>query len=83
VIEIRQQKHTIKNHLKELREEKDWTQKKIADELNITRQTVYSIEKGTYNPSLLLAFKIAKLFDCKIEDIFTFQEEKPETRKYG
>ncbi len=68
--------YKIKNRLKELREKKNWTQKKLADDLNITRQTVYAIEKGTYNPSLLLAFKIARVFKCKIEDIFRLEEQE-------
>lgn len=76
MIEIKKQMYKIKNRLKELREKKNWTQKKLADDLNITRQTVYAIEKGTYNPSLLLAFKIARVFKCKIEDIFRLEEQE-------
>ena len=66
----------IKNRLRVLRAEREWTQEELAGELKITRQTVIAIEKGKYNPSLNLAFKMAKLFDCKIEDIFTFEEER-------
>ncbi|MFX0014438.1 MAG: helix-turn-helix transcriptional regulator [Promethearchaeota archaeon] len=65
----------IKNRLKELRKENSLTQEELANKLNITRQTVIAIEKGKYNPSLTLAFKIARLFDCKIEDIFIFAEK--------
>ncbi|MFX0119471.1 MAG: helix-turn-helix transcriptional regulator [Candidatus Hodarchaeota archaeon] len=61
--------------MKELRKENSLTQEELANKLNITRQTVIAIEKGKYNPSLTLAFKIARLFDCKIEDIFIFAEK--------
>lgn len=64
----------IKNRLKELRKEYHLTQEELANKLKITRQTVIAIEKGKYNPSLNLAFKFARLFDCKIEDIFIYQE---------
>lgn len=66
----------IRNRLKVLRVECEWTQEELAQKLNITRQTVIAIEKGKYNPSLNLAFKMAKLFNCKIEDIFIFEEKK-------
>lgn len=58
-----------------LRAENDWTQQDVANKLNISRQTISAIEKGKYNPSLGLAFKIARLFKCKIEDIFIFEEK--------
>ncbi|MFX1517356.1 MAG: helix-turn-helix transcriptional regulator [Promethearchaeota archaeon] len=64
----------MKNRLKELRKEYHLTQEELANKLKITRQTVIAIEKGKYNPSLNLAFKFARLFDCKIEDIFIYQE---------
>ena len=64
----------IKNRLKELRKEYNFTQEELANKLKITRQTVIAIEKGKYNPSLNLAFKFARLFDCRIEDIFIYQE---------
>lgn len=64
----------IKNRLKVFRAENDWTQQDVASRLNISRQTISAIEKGKYNPSLGLAFKIARLFNCKIEDIFIFDE---------
>ena len=60
----------MKNRLKVLRAERDWTQANLADELGVTRQTVNAIEKGKFDPSLPLAFKIARLFDLSIEDIF-------------
>ena len=60
----------MKNRLKVLRAERDWTQANLADELGVTRQTVNAIEKGKFDHSLPLAFKIARLFESSIEDIF-------------
>ena len=60
----------MKNRLKVLRAERDWTQADLAKALEVSRQTVNAIETGKYDPSLPLAFKIAKLFEKKIEDIF-------------
>ncbi|MBT3617118.1 MAG: helix-turn-helix transcriptional regulator [Verrucomicrobia bacterium] len=60
----------MKNRLKVLRAELDWTQANLADELGVSRQTVNAIEKGKFDPSLPLAFKVARLFDLSIEDIF-------------
>ncbi len=63
------------NLIKEKRNALGLTQDKLAEELEVSRQTIISLEKGRYNPSLNLAFKIAKLFDCLIEDIFSPEEE--------
>lgn len=60
----------MKNRLKVLRAERDWTQADLADELEVSRQTVNAIETGKYDPSLPLAFKIARLFELPIEQIF-------------
>ena len=60
----------MKNCLKLLRAERDWTQANLADQLGVSRQTVNAIEKGKFDPSLPLAFKVARLFDLSIEDIF-------------
>ena len=60
----------MKNRLKVLRAERDWTQANLADKLGVTRQTDNSIEKGKFDPSLPLAFKIARLFELSIEEIF-------------
>ena len=60
----------MKNRLKVLRAEHDWTQADLAAQLNVTRQTVNAIEKGKYDPSLPLAFKIAGVFQMPIEQIF-------------
>ena len=61
----------MKNRLKVLRAERDWSQADLADHLNVSRQTVNAIETEKYDPSLPLAFKIATLFGKKIEEIFT------------
>lgn len=60
----------MKNRLKVLRAERDWSQAKLAELLDVSRQTINAIETGKYDPSLPLAFKIAALFGLKIEDIF-------------
>jgi putative transcriptional regulator len=61
----------MKNRLKVLRAERDWTQADLADQLQVTRQTINAIEKGKYDPSLPLAFKLAALFGMRIETIFS------------
>jgi putative transcriptional regulator len=58
------------NLLKNWREKKGWTQEKLADESGVTRQTIISIEKGKYVPSLELALKFAGIFGCKVEELF-------------
>ena len=60
----------MKNRLKVLRAERDWSQGELAERLQISRQSVNAIETGKYDPSLPLAFRIAGLFELKIEDIF-------------
>ena len=77
----------IVNKLKGLREKKmkqsvkseDWTQEGLAKRLGVTRQTIISMEKGTYNPSLVLAFKIAHEFRVTIEDIFEYRDDNIES----
>lgn len=61
----------MNNRLKVLRAERDWSQAHLAQELGVSRQTVNALETGKYDPSLPLAFKIARLFELAIEDIFT------------
>ena len=61
----------MKNRLKVLRAERDWSQADLAERLNVSRQTVNAIETGKYDPSLPLAFKIAALFGLGIEEIFS------------
>ncbi|MBB6425663.1 helix-turn-helix transcriptional regulator [Sphingopyxis sp. JAI128] len=60
----------MKNRLKVLRAERDWSQQDLADRLEVSRQSVNAIETGKYDPSLPLAFRIAELFDMRIEEIF-------------
>lgn len=60
----------MNNRLRELRETKGWSQGELAERLDVSRQTVNALETGKYDPSLPLAFRIARLFDARIEDIF-------------
>jgi len=61
----------MRNRLKVLRAERDWSQSDLADRLDVSRQSVNAIETGRYDPSLPLAFKIAELFGLPIEEIFS------------
>lgn len=65
----------IKNKIAERRKTCDMTQSALAEMLGVSRQTIISLESGRYNPSILLAHKIAKIFDSRIEEIFIFEEE--------
>ena len=65
----------MKNKLEELRKEKELSQEILASTLNVSRQTISSLENGRYNPSLILAFKIARYFKKDIEEIFIYEEE--------
>lgn len=65
----------MKNRLEELRKERGLKQENLADILGVSRQTVGSLENGRYNPSIVLAFRIARFFEMKIEDIFIYEEE--------
>ena len=60
----------MKNRLEQLRKERNIKQEELAAELQVSRQTIGSLENGRYNPSILLAFKIANYFNMKVEDIF-------------
>ena len=64
----------MKNRLKVLRAERDWTQAELADRLKVSRQTVNAVEKGKYDPSLSLAFKISRVFNMPIEKVFVGEE---------
>jgi len=65
----------VENDLKVWRAKADVTQGELADELDVSRQTINAIERGRYDPSLELAFKLATYFDCAIEDIFEYDPE--------
>ena len=60
----------MKNYLKQLRAQRQWTQAQLAEELDVSRQTVNAIETGKFDPSLPLAFKAARIFGLRIEEIF-------------
>lgn len=66
----------MKNRLEELRKSRGIRQEELAYELEVSRQTISSLEKGKYNPSILLAFKIARYFGMSIEDIFIYEEDE-------
>ncbi len=65
----------MKNNVKEFREGNNLSQGKLGDLVGVSRQTINSLEKGRYNPSIELAFKLSKVFDKKIEEIFIYEEE--------
>ena len=67
----------MKNRLEELRKARNISQEELAAALEVSRQTIGSLERGRYNPSILLAFKIARCFDLTIEDIFIYEEDAP------
>jgi len=65
----------LKNRLEEIRNKKGMSQEDLAKALSVSRQTISSLENGRYNPSILLAFKIAKYFSMPIEEIFIYEED--------
>ena len=66
----------MNNRIEEIRNAKGIKQEELSKMLGISRQTISSLENGRYNPSIILAFKIAKLFDMAIEEIFIYEEEE-------
>lgn len=66
----------MKNRLKVLRAERNWTQGELATRLGVSRQAVNAVETGKYDPSLPLAFRIAKLFEVRIEEVFVPEEDE-------
>jgi putative transcriptional regulator len=66
----------VKNRLKVLRAERDWTQADLAQRLDVSRQTVNAIETGKYDPSLPLAFRISRVFGTSIEEVFHPEEDE-------
>ena len=65
----------MKNRIEEIRKERGIRQEDLAHAMGVSRQTISSLENGRYNPSILLAYKIASFFEMKIEDVFMFEEE--------
>ena len=66
----------MKNRIEEIRKEQGIRQEEFAKSMGVSRQTISSLENGRYNPSILLAYKIAKYFGMSIEDVFIFEEEE-------
>ena len=65
----------MKNNLEEIRKKSNYTQEELADKLGVSRQTINSLENGKHNPSIQLAFKLAKFFNLSIEALFIFEED--------
>ena len=65
----------MENRLETYRNQKGWTQQELADRVDVSRQTIISLERGRYNPSILLAFRLARLFDVAIEELFLYSAE--------
>lgn len=68
----------MKNKLEEIRKLKGIKQEELADAMGVSRQTISSLENGRYNPSVILAIKLARYFDMHVEDIFIYEEAKDE-----
>jgi putative transcriptional regulator len=65
----------MNNRREVLRTRSGWTQQELAERVEVSRQTIISLERGRYNPSILLAFRLARLFDTQIEDLFLYSPE--------
>jgi putative transcriptional regulator len=65
----------MENLIRELREQRQMTQEELAIKVGVSRQTIISLEKGKYNPSIMLAYKLAKVFSLSIEEVFIFEAE--------
>ena len=68
----------MKNRLEEIRKQRGIKQEALADAMGVSRQTISSLENGRYNPSVILAIKLARYFEMKVEDIFLYEEEQDE-----
>ena len=68
----------MKNRLEEIRKQRGLRQEELAEAMGVSRQTISSLENGRYNPSVILAIKLARYFEMKVEDIFIYDEEKDE-----
>ncbi len=66
----------MKNRLEELRTIRGWTQQELADRVSVSRQTINSLERGRYNPSIVLGFRLARQFEVAIEEIFLYSDEE-------
>jgi len=66
----------MKNRLEELRAQTGLTQQDLADRVGVSRQTIISLERGKYNPSITLAFRLARCFDTSIEELFLYDEKE-------
>ena len=73
---IEEREDMLENNIAVGRAEKKWTQQQLADEVNVSRQTIVALEKNKYNPSLVLAFKIANSLEKDINDVFRYEEDK-------
>ena len=72
----KQRRDHLKNRIEEIRKERGIRQEELAKSMGVSRQTISSLENGRYNPSIMLAYKIAKYFDMTIEDVFIFEEDE-------
>jgi putative transcriptional regulator len=72
---IKKAEAAMKTKLKEFREKSGMTQEVLAEKVDVTRQTILFLEKGKYNPSLRLAYRISRILNASIEDIFSFEDE--------
>ena len=68
----------MKNRLEEIRRQRGIKQEELAEAMKVFRQTISSLENGRYNPSVILAIKLARYFEMKVEDIFIYEEEQDE-----
>jgi putative transcriptional regulator len=66
----------MKNRMRVLRAEKDWTQAQLATVIGVSRQAIFAVENGKYEPSLPLAFKIARAFEKTVEEVFIWEDER-------
>ncbi len=66
----------MENHLEQIRTQKGLTQQELADLAGVSRQTIISLERGRYNPSITLAFRLARLFGVTVEELFIYSEEQ-------
>jgi len=71
-----EEENTLKNCIRELRKAKNMTQEELSIRVNVSRQSIVAIETGKYNPSLQLAYHIARQFDLRIEDVFYLEESE-------